>query len=404
MPDIRLDISFLTHFKRRKLERAAGPLATLALIDLWLFVAQEDQRASTGSLHGMSDDDIELAANWSGEPGALVVALQSCGFIEGDEGSRAVHEWGYWQPYLSAKQTRSAKAKAAARARWGSREQARACNPDAPSMQVECSEHATGMQVECSGYAPDPTRPDRRKKKENPAGQARLPLASKPTDPVATGGVPQVAAEFLEHYRKIWGRRHRKPTKDLIRKLTERISEGWTLEDFRLAIEGMHRKPHDEDGKYTEPHNAVSDRLFGQYLRQGQEAKIHPLEKRFDSFDSMIAAYERGEIGDVTDSTTIKLALDWASEPDDDRPLNLSRVPFRQHFEGRKREYKNSSGEVSQGGLFGDSSGGGEASGDPMESVSSGSDDDAGIRQDRMGDVAGDNLRPGVVWTPSPGL
>ena len=88
--DIRVQVTFPGHWKTRKMERLAGDMGVKCLIYLWIFVAVNKP---DGELAGMSDNDIEDAAYWTGPPGQFIKSLLECGFIDGEETTRAVHDW-----------------------------------------------------------------------------------------------------------------------------------------------------------------------------------------------------------------------------------------------------------------------------------------------------------------------
>src|SRR5690606_2951978 len=66
-----------------------------------------------GNLAGMTDEDIELAVDWTGVAGAFVSALAEVAFLDGEEGRRRIHDWDEHNPWASGAETRSEKG------RWG---------------------------------------------------------------------------------------------------------------------------------------------------------------------------------------------------------------------------------------------------------------------------------------------
>jgi len=106
--DARLQTSLPGHPKTKKLARRVGKAGVLSLI--WLLLWCVDNR-SDGDLAGMTAEDIELAADWDGEPGVLVKALAEVGFLDGSEGSYTVHDWADHQPWAAGAAFRSAKAR-----------------------------------------------------------------------------------------------------------------------------------------------------------------------------------------------------------------------------------------------------------------------------------------------------
>jgi len=143
--DLRLALDFVDHPKAVKLRRRLGAEAVLSLLRLWAFAAQ---RHPDGLLAGVDDDDLEIAARWSDErAGELVPVLVELGFLEGPPQGRALHDWEEHQPWVSTAPQRTARARAAARARWGGggEEDEGASPSDAARMQPACSPHAASM-------------------------------------------------------------------------------------------------------------------------------------------------------------------------------------------------------------------------------------------------------------------
>jgi hypothetical protein len=110
----------------------------------------------------MSDEDIEIAAEWSGAPATFVGTLVEVGFLDGEDYTHSIHDWAEHNPWAATRGERVAKAKKAAAARWATH---------APSMLDACSSHATGKRDECSdterampSTPPNPTQPNRTKK------------------------------------------------------------------------------------------------------------------------------------------------------------------------------------------------------------------------------------------------
>ena len=106
--DIRLSVDFLTHRKRKKLQKELGEKGVLALIDLWLSTAV--QRPS-GSLNGYDEIDIELDANWAGEDGVFVKTLISLGLLDLNEGVFYLHNWKDRQGWVVETEARGDKAR-----------------------------------------------------------------------------------------------------------------------------------------------------------------------------------------------------------------------------------------------------------------------------------------------------
>ncbi len=116
--DIRIQTSFFTHPKTRKLQRRLGAEAVLCLMQLWAYVATNRPK---GDLAGLDYDDIELAANWQGEQYVFCDELREIGFIDGEEYWLTIHDWQEHQAWAYFAPERSARAKSAVNARWEKR-------------------------------------------------------------------------------------------------------------------------------------------------------------------------------------------------------------------------------------------------------------------------------------------
>lgn len=117
MPDdFRLRVGVTRHPKIKRLVRVLGEGAFRQWIRLIEFCAEN---RTSGSLDGMSGEDIELAVDFEGEPGAFIEALEKCRLLDRDEaGVFAMHDWVLNQPWLCNFEERSKRARSAAQARW----------------------------------------------------------------------------------------------------------------------------------------------------------------------------------------------------------------------------------------------------------------------------------------------
>jgi hypothetical protein len=154
MSDARLSASFPTHPKTKKLMRrlgAAGPWALVCLF-LWARMNRAD-----GDLVGMTDEDIELACDWAGDEGALVAALVSVGFLDGEEGSRKIHDWAEHQPWSAGAEDRKQSSAWAALCKRYGREGAAQRMPEyATRMRPAREPHAASVPTACGTDAPLP--------------------------------------------------------------------------------------------------------------------------------------------------------------------------------------------------------------------------------------------------------
>lgn len=174
MPDIRLDASWLNSPKRKKLQRRLGKLAGTAFVDLLLWTSLESSRSATGSLDGMTNEDIALAAEFDGDADEFVETLCEVGLLEGRDGNRVIKGWVERQTFLVQQGRRIAKAKKAASVRWGREggdsetpEDVKTMLGDAPSNAQQQPSIAPSIENDAPSIAktapsnaPDPTRPD----------------------------------------------------------------------------------------------------------------------------------------------------------------------------------------------------------------------------------------------------
>lgn len=106
--DARIQTTLPAHPKTKRLLRALGAEGGWYLVRLFLWAAEN---RSDGDLTGISDEDIELAIDWPREPRIFVTALLACGFLEGPEGGRAVHDWADHNGWACGAAMRAAKAR-----------------------------------------------------------------------------------------------------------------------------------------------------------------------------------------------------------------------------------------------------------------------------------------------------
>jgi hypothetical protein len=160
--DYRVSITWRTDLKRKKLQKKLGPVGVLALMDIWSITAEQ---RSDGILRGWDQDDIELQVNWDGPPGELVAVLAELSLLDFDVNSQtySIHNWMEWNHWATGAEKRSAKARAAAEARWNKQSQEDA-NSNAPRMPKACGEHSGGMQDlmqdDANSNAPSLTQPN----------------------------------------------------------------------------------------------------------------------------------------------------------------------------------------------------------------------------------------------------
>lgn len=114
--DIRVTVAWRDHPKRQKLRRRLGAEGVLALMDLWLWAGAN---RPSGELTGMSDEDVEIAAQWQGDAGAFVGAAVALRLLDrSDAGALRLHDWDDHQIWASGATMRSEAGRKGAQARW----------------------------------------------------------------------------------------------------------------------------------------------------------------------------------------------------------------------------------------------------------------------------------------------
>jgi hypothetical protein len=114
--DIRINVSFCTHRKRRKLYAVLGAQGVLSLIDLWVSTAVNRPR---GILSGMNEGEIALDAQWPGDPKEFCKVLVEVGFLDRDgDGTYSIHNWKTRNPWIYFSEERSRQAREAIAKRW----------------------------------------------------------------------------------------------------------------------------------------------------------------------------------------------------------------------------------------------------------------------------------------------
>jgi len=152
--DIRLKVSFPNHHKIKKLYRRLGPQGPLSLIYLWLYVAENKP---DGVLSGMDDEDVELAAQWTGDARSMLVALLELCLLEKGHDGYIVHDWKDNNPYAAHAPLRAEKARKAASIRWEKR---------GKNQDVNAKGNAPSMPLASFSNAPSPSPSPYPKEKE----------------------------------------------------------------------------------------------------------------------------------------------------------------------------------------------------------------------------------------------
>lgn len=152
--DFRLRVGVTRHPKIKRLVRLLGESAFRQWIRLIEFCAEN---RTSGSFDGMSTEDIELAVDFEGKPGAFAKALLRCQLLDRDEaGVLSLHDWTSNQPWLSNFAERSERARQAARSRWDAADDTRGVGHAAESGSKSSCAPDFGLHPNCdaSGNAP----------------------------------------------------------------------------------------------------------------------------------------------------------------------------------------------------------------------------------------------------------
>lgn len=148
--DARISTALPRHPKTVKLQRRLGAPACWSLVCLFLWVAEN---RSDGDLSGLTAEDIEIAAGWSGTAGEFARTLSEVRFLDGEDGSLRVHDWTEHNPWAANRGRRIEAAKLAANMRWERRS-------DAVRMRVASGSQETAMPTtQPNPTPPNPTRP-----------------------------------------------------------------------------------------------------------------------------------------------------------------------------------------------------------------------------------------------------
>lgn len=193
-PDIRICVGFFRHHKTQRLRRALGWDGVIALVMLWCWARTNRHK---GSLAGMTDEDVEIAAEWTGAPGSLVSSLVASGWLDGESGEHRLHDWKEHQAYAFNADKRKAVARMGASARHG--KTYKRCSKHAGSKQVASNQHAGGMLSASTLPAPSPAHLSRRRSAGDPA-----PLGGAVAAPDGTADSPPVDSTTVDPDRHLY--------------------------------------------------------------------------------------------------------------------------------------------------------------------------------------------------------
>lgn len=282
--DARIATSLPSHPKTKKLIKRLGEGAAWTLVRLFLWVSDNKP---DGDLSGMTDEDIELAVDWSGSEGTFVATLVEVGFLDGDQDERCLHDWHEHNPWAASATDRAAKAKwnaikrhygeAVADERCPEYAEMRASrNADSNATSINTAVHDS---VSSSAPSPSPIPSPSPSRLDSPNGES---LSRKVRDIAPSRNLIQQAEEVLACLNSKLGRAFRarapngKPTAQA-KLIMDRLREGYTVDDCKRVLR---QKAGDwfEDEKmrqYLRPTTLYRAQNFVTYLGEcGEYAEV----------------------------------------------------------------------------------------------------------------------------------
>lgn len=125
--DIRLHTTFFRHPKTVKLLKKCGPEGVICLLKLWLWVRENKPDGIMGG-----PEDVEIAAEWTGEEGVYYSLLKQIKFIDKlNSGRTSLHNWAKRNPWAVGAVSRQLKAKKGGCAKHGKK--CEKCQDDCPN-------------------------------------------------------------------------------------------------------------------------------------------------------------------------------------------------------------------------------------------------------------------------------
>ena len=141
--DIRISVSFPSHYKTVLLYKRLGAEGIKSLVYLWLYAGAH---RTDGRLTNMSRHTIAIAAQWEKEPDEFIDALLSkeIHFLDKAGEIYVLHDWFDHNPYAAHAKNRSEIARQNAMKRWGRGSLKETTDA---KMQIKCKGNATLMQL-----------------------------------------------------------------------------------------------------------------------------------------------------------------------------------------------------------------------------------------------------------------
>ena len=183
--DIRVDTTWRTHGKRKRLQRVLGPAGPLAVMDLWLAIAEQ---YPDGKMPDCDAQDIADMAQWHGRDASRFVAVlcdERTRFLDPlPNGGWQAHNWELRQSWVVSSPKRHLRAVQAASARWIDKVEAKEdATSNALSIGKHCTKHAQSNAPLLSSPSlafPSPTQPEEKKDNTPPAPKGVAPTCAKP--------------------------------------------------------------------------------------------------------------------------------------------------------------------------------------------------------------------------------
>ena len=198
MSDARLSTALPGHPKMKKLVHRLHEAGAWGLVRLILWASEN---RTSGDLVGLTDEDLELAVDWHGDPGVLIATLEAVGFLDGPEKSRVIHDWLKHQPYVAGAEDRSATSRFAALIKHRGLEGAIQKMPDFyEANKYRYQTPADGRQIiangreaasETSAPSPSPSPSPNKEGADAPPVSAELSLASEVEPEIQDKTTPQ---------------------------------------------------------------------------------------------------------------------------------------------------------------------------------------------------------------------
>lgn len=339
--DYRIQTSWQTHPKRKRLKRLLGSDGVLAIQDLWGFCAVN---RPDGTLSSMDKLDIAIAADFDGDENEFVDALVDLRLLDvNEDGVHSIHDWDDHQPWCREARERKERARKAAQARWGSEEEPDPSRPTAPKKasvdtQAESGNASSDMPTDAQAYSSMPEQMPEHQSSNAPFPSLPLPSLPLPSSPSHSPPLPPSPSEkfkppnpldakaeqVLAHYRSVHpGSPGCKRGSKTWQKLRARLRE-FSVTQLCAAIEG---NAEDEwyraRGKHELSFVCQSDARVNEFISKRKVQLNPPVEAMLASPNSITGSTQRA-ILQLRQEEVMRRSL----PPDEQRRLLAREVPF----------------------------------------------------------------------------